>query len=331
MQDEIKSIWASLKKHAEEAFSEEDLNKLKSDFIGKKGKITGLLRNISTAAEEEKKQIGASVNQLKKQALDFVEERRKTLKKSFFEDQSKKDQIDVTLPAKNHRLGYRHLLSLVLDEVVDFFEKRGFIAVSGPEIESDYYNFEALNIAADHPARATQDSFYLKEGFLLRTQTSNMQIRVAEKARPPIAVVSPGKVFRRDTVDATHSYFFHQMEGMYIDKNVGFGDLKGILYDFCYTMFGKKINVRFRPDFFPFTEPSCEVAIEYAGRSEGWLEILGAGMINPLVLRNMKIDSDVYSGFAFGVGIERIAMIKYGVDDIRLFYENDVDFLRQFS
>lgn len=331
MQDEIKNLWEDLKSRTKKVLDEDELNKLKSEFVGKKGEVTKLLRDVGGLAEEEKKVIGKAVNQLKEDIFQFIEQHRTVIKDSLSKQRHLADQIDVTLPHKEKHLGFCHPLTRVLNEVVDFFQRRGFVAVSGPEIESDYYNFEALNIPEDHPARATQDSFYLKDRYLLRTQTSNMQIRVAEKTKPPIAIISPGKVFRRDTIDATHSYFFHQMEGMLIDEHVGFGDLKGILYDFCLEMFGDQINVRFRPDFFPFTEPSCEVAIEYAGRSEGWLEILGAGSINPLVLKNMNINPKRYSAFAFGIGIERIAMIRYGIDDIRLFYENDLSFLRQFS
>ena len=244
------------------------------------------------------------------------------MKKNIFE----KEKIDINFTGKKNQIGQTHPLVTIRNEVLRFFNQMGFVTITGPEIETDYYNFQALNIAEGHPARDTQDSFYLKGNKLLRTQTSPMQIRIMEKNQPPLAIVSPGRVFRRDTLDATHSFCFHQVEGLLVDKKVNFCHLKGVLSLFCKKFFGKKLKIRFRPDYFPFTEPSCEIAIQYPDRDDDWLEILGAGMVNPLVLKNCNIDPNAYNGFAFGLGLERIAMLIYGIKDIRLFYENNFSF-----
>ena len=346
MQEKISEILKELKSKTKEIADGEQLKKVKAEFLGKKGEITHLLKNLGDKAVSERKELGKKINELKDEALDYFEKKQEEIVEKREKSKEKIHDIDITLPrlkpslASRQDVGVRkrmtpigmaHPLSITLEETVGFFEKRGFIAVSGPEIENEYYNFGALNIPENHPARREQDSFYLDKKHVLRTQTSNMQIRVGEKTRPPIAIVSPGKVFRRDSVDATHSYFFHQMEGMWIDGQVSFAHLKGILTQFCKSFFGSSIRLRFRPDFFPFTEPSLEVSIEYEGRSEGWLEILGAGIIHPNVLKNMDIDPEKFSGLAFGIGIERLAMLKYGIEDIRHFYENDLLFLHQFN
>ena len=320
------------------ATSEEQVLTVKTKYLGRKGLLTGLLRNIARVPDEEKPLFGKRCNELKNslnarfdQAIEQYTSRNK--EQALF-----KEKIDVTLPGRSVNCGRVHPVVQIRREICSVFSSFGFSIVEGPEIELDYYNFEALNIPKDHPARDMQDTFYIDENIVLRTHTSPVQIRVMEKIKPPLRILSPGKVYRRDS-DVSHTPMFHQIEGLLVDKNVTFGDLKGILSAFLKKIFGSSTMLRFRPSFFPFTEPSAEVDIccvmcggkgcRVCGQS-GWLEILGSGMVDPAVFRNVDYDPDEYSGFAFGLGLERIAMLKYGISDIRLFFENDIRFLKQF-
>ena len=314
----------------------EDLERLRVKFLGRKGALTLILRSLPELDPDSRRRVGREGN-LAKQALEAaLEEALAALKAKA--RLSATPELDVTLPGRRPSLGRLHPLSRVMAEVCDIFLHLGFEAVEGPEVELDYYNFEALNIPADHPARDMQDTFYFNDQVLLRTHTSPMQIRVMEKRRPPVRIIAPGRVYRRDS-DLTHTPMFHQVEGLLVDKGVTFADLKGVLTAFVHEMFGPEVGVRFRPSYFPFTEPSAEVDIACViCRGEGcrvckvtgWLEVLGSGMVHPAVFEAVGYDPEEFTGFAFGLGIERIAMLKYGIDDIRLFFENDLRFLRQF-
>ena len=327
----IEKIEEEFKHLLEKCNDLQTLQDIRVNFLGKKGKVTKLTKEMSLKVSiEERKEFGKLFNDLKNTIISNVESKEVILERIARQERIKEEKIDVSLAGNRSQIGKLHPLTLVKDEILTFFNRLGFVTVIGPEIESDYYNFEALNLPKGHPARNEQDSYYLSEDLLLRTQTSPMQIRVMEEHKLPIAIVSPGKVYRRDTVDATHSYFFHQVEGLLVDKDVSFSHLKGILTNFCHSFFGKNTKIRFRPDYFPFTEPSCEISIEYSNKKDGWLEILGAGIVNPLVLKKVGIDYEKYSGLAFGIGIERMAMLKYGIEDIRLFSQNDYDFNKQF-
>ncbi len=308
------------------------LEDFRTDYFGRKGHVTELMKGMAQLSPDEKKTFGKEINELKSELTLLLEEKITLATISLESAALKKSMVDVTLPGFERTIGHHHPLTQVKKEILQFFNRLGFLTVDGPEIESEYYNFEALNIPADHPARDSQDSFYLGRGFLLRTQTSPVQIRTMEKAKPPLAIISPGRVFRRDTLDATHSFMFHQVEGLLVDKHINFSHLKGILKAFVKDFFGEKTEVRFGPDFFPFTEPSCQISITFptASGEVKWLEILGGGMVNPVVLKKVGIDPEEYSGLAFGLGLERIAMLKYGIQDIRHFTTNDVRFLHQF-
>lgn len=315
------------------------LEGLRVKYLGKKGELTGVLKQMGSLSAEERPIIGQLANDIRAQIEDSIESRLSELKASALDSRLKDEKIDVSMPGKKKKLGYQHPLSIVLDEVKDIFIGMGFEIVSGPEVELDYYNFEALNIPKGHPARDTQDTFYISENVLLRTQTSPVQIRVMEEKKPPIKIIAPGRVYRSDAVDATHSPVFHQIEGLVVDKGVTMADLKGTLEIFAKRLYSEDAQVRFRPHHFPFTEPSAEVdlmcfACQGKGcrlcKGEGWIEILGAGMVHPKVLSNCGIDPEVYSGFAFGLGLERIVMRRFKIDDLRLFYENDLRFLSQF-
>jgi phenylalanyl-tRNA synthetase alpha chain len=315
-----------------------DLFQLKVNYLGKKGSVTAALKSLSSATPEERPLLGKNINDVKQ----FIEAELST-KEAFLKSEALKKQltagsIDITLPGKYTTFGQRHPISKVLYEIVDIFVRMGFSVEEGPEVELDYYNFEALNFPKEHPARDMQDTFFVSDDIVLRTHTSPVQIRGMEKRKPPVRFIAPGKVYRCDA-DITHTPMFHQVEGLMVDKDVTFSNLKGILQAFLHQMFGPDTPVRFRPSFFPFTEPSAEVDIGCilcggAGcrvcKTSGWLEILGAGMVNPAVFEYVGYDPEVYSGFAFGMGIERIAMLKYSIDDIRLFFENDIRFLEQF-
>lgn len=314
------------------------LNDLRIRVLGRKGELTGLLRSLKDFSPEERSRIGKLANEIK----EYLEKRLDDREQQFVEDKEQqeleKDIIDVTLPGRRVELGQLHVLNQVTNELIEVFTGLGFQLAEGPEVELDYYNFEALNIPRDHPARDMQDTFYFSDNVVLRTHTSPVQIRTMEKTRPPVRVICLGKVYRRDA-DITHSPMFMQIEGLWVDENVSLADLKGVLTAFVQEYFGPSIGLRFRPSFFPFTEPSAEVDIQCvickgAGcrtcSFTGWLEILGSGMVDPALYGFVDYDQEVYSGFAFGMGIERIAMLKYGIPDIRSFYENDLRFLMQF-
>ncbi len=333
-----------LKRRAEEAVaaasSSEEVKDIKIRFLGRKGEITQILRGLKDLSESERQVIGRIANELKAHLEVLLEEKTKQLKREEEETRLLKERIDVTLPGVPVTAGRMHPLTQVLREITEVFTAMGFEIAEGPEIELDYYNFEALNIPRDHPARDMQDSFYVTDEILLRTHTSPVQVRIMEKKRPalPVRIIAPGAVYRRDD-DATHSPMFHQVEGLVIDRRITFADLKGTLMLFAHQIFGADRKVRFRPSFFPFTEPSAEMDISCgscAGRGcrvcsfTGWLEILGAGMVHPRVLSMSGYDPEEVTGFAFGMGVERIAMLKFGIRDLRLFFDNDVRFLRQF-
>ncbi|MBO5275116.1 MAG: phenylalanine--tRNA ligase subunit alpha [Clostridia bacterium] len=316
-----------------------ELEALKVRYLGKKGELTAVLRGMGKLTPEERPVIGQMANEVREIIEAAIEEKAAELKEKARAAKLAAERLDVTMPADMKELGHRHPLAQVERDLCDIFLSMGFDVVEGPEVEYDYYNFQALNIPENHPARDTQDTFYITENILLRSQTSPVQVRTMEQQRPPIRIVSPGRVYRSDAVDATHSPVFHQLEGLVVDKGITMGDLKGMLETFAKNMFGSSTKLRFRPHHFPFTEPSAEVDVScfVCGgegcrlcKGEGWIEILGAGMVHPNVLKGCNIDPDEYSGFAFGLGIERIAMIKYGIDDMRLLYENDMRFLSQF-
>lgn len=315
------------------------LDKIRIEYLGKKGEITKILRNMGNLPPSERPIMGKLANELRNEIQQRIEDAFERIKEFEKEKRLKQEIIDVTLPGKQHLIGKKHPLSLILDEIKTFFVGLGYEVVEGPEIEFDYYNFEALNTPADHPARDEQDTFYITENILLRTQTSPVQVRIMESRKPPLKIIAPGRVYRADTVDATHSPVFHQVETLAVGKNLTLGDLKGTLIEFAKFLFGPKRKVRFRPHFFPFTEPSAEFDISCnvcngegcrVCSYSGWLEILGCGMVHPRVLEMAGYDPKEVSGFAVGMGVERIAMLKYGIDDLRLFFENDMRFLKQF-
>ena len=340
MKEQLEAIRQKALNELENAASIQDIEAVRIKFLGKKGELTGILKQMGKLSAEERPVVGQLANVIRSEIEAKIEEDSKAIAQKLQAEKLKAEKIDVTLPGKAKVLGSRHPLTVVLDDIKDIFIGMGFDIVDGPEVEKDYYNFEALNIPKDHPARDTQDTFYINENIVLRTQTSPVQVRVMEKQQPPIRIISPGRVFRSDAVDATHSPLFHQIEGLVVDKGVSFADLKGTLEIFIKQLYGEDSVVRFRPHHFPFTEPSAEVDVQCfnchgAGcplcKGEGWIEILGCGMVHPKVLETCNIDPEVYSGFAFGLGHERIAMRRYNINDLRLFFENDVRFLKQFD
>ena len=317
----------------------EELNEVRLTVLGKKGELKELMKGMRELSAEERPKFGQLVNDVRQMVEQELADRKSRMEEELLNRKLASETIDVTLPAKKIKLGHRHPNTRVLDEVERIFIGMGYEVVEGPEIEYDYYNFEALNIPANHPAKDEQDTFYINKDILLRTQTSPVQVRVMEKGKLPIRMIAPGRVFRADEVDATHSPSFHQIEGMVIDKNITMADLKGTLLEFAHKMFGENVRLKFRPHHFPFTEPSAEVDVscfKCGGKGcrfckgEGWIEILGCGMVHPDVLRMSGIDPEEYQGFAFGVGLERISLLKYEIDDMRLLYENDDRFLSQF-
>ena len=340
MYEDIKRIKSQALAEISKAQDIRRLDELRIKYLGRKAQINQLFSKISQLTQKERANLGRSLN-------SFKEVIKKALKDKMVDFTAKDNVLDVTLPADEISFGRKHILSTVSEKICSIFEKIGFVVAEGTEIEDEWHNFSALNIPLDHPSREAFDTFYLdiptyqdKSGkYLLRSHTSPSQIRIMEKVSPPLAVISPGRVYRPDKVDAAHSFMFHQVEGFCVDKGIKFSHLKGVLLHFAKSFFGEDVSLRFRPHFFPFTEPSAEVDISCmickgAGCSvcsrKGWLEILGCGMIHPQVLKNCRISPKIYSGFAFGMGIDRIAMLKYGINDIRLFYENDVRFLNQF-
>ena len=317
----------------------EELNEVRVTVLGKKGALTAVLKSMKDVAPEERPKVGQMVNETREEIETVLEGTIRNMEKVKREAKMKEEVIDVTLPAKKQKKGHRHPNTIAMEEVERIFIGMGYEVVEGPEVETDYYNFEALNIPADHPAKDEQDTFYISGDILLRTQTSGTQVHVMEQGKLPIRMIASGRVFRSDEVDATHSPSFHQIEGLVIDKKITFADLKGTLAEFAKELFGEETKVKFRPHHFNFTEPSAEMDVSCfkcggSGcrfcKGSGWIEILGCGMVHPNVLRMSNIDPEEYSGFAFGMGLERIALLKYEIDDMRLLYENDIRFLRQF-
>lgn len=339
MKSQLEAIRAAATEEIAKVSSKTDLDALKVRFLGKKGELTAILKQMGKLSPEERPVMGQLANEVRSFIEEKIEERSAEIKVLETAQKLKDETIDVTMPGKVKPLGHKHPLSIVLDEVKEIFMGMGFDVATGPEVEWDYYNFEALNIPKGHPARDTQDTFYITENMLLRTQTSPVQIRVMENNQPPIRIIAPGRVYRSDAVDATHSPLFHQIEGLVVDKGITMGDLKGNLEAFAKRLYGNDTKIRLRPHHFPFTEPSCEIDVScfrcggkgcHMCKGEGWIEILGGGMVHPKVLKNGGIDPEVYSGFAFGVGLERLVMFRFNIDDMRLLYENDMRFLGQF-
>ncbi len=338
MESRLKQIREEAMKQIEASDALDKLNDIRVNYLGKKGELTSLLKSMKDMAAEERPKFGQMVNDVKQVIEAKLDETKAKLSAKVREEQLKTEVIDVTLPAKKNWVGHRHPSTIALEEVERIFVGMGYEVVEGPEVELDYYNFEALNIPANHPAKDEQDTFYINQDIVLRTQTSPVQVRTMEKGKLPIRMIAPGRVFRSDEVDATHSPSFHQIEGLVVDKNITFADLKGTLAEFAKELFGPETKVKFRPHHFPFTEPSAEVDVtcfKCGGKGcrmckgSGWIEILGCGMVHPKVLKMSGIDPEEYSGFAFGVGLERIALLKYEIDDMRLLYENDIRFLKQ--
>ena len=337
----MKDLLEQIRQSAMEQLSrvDADLAEIRVKYLGKKGELTAVLRSMGSLSPEERPAFGQRANEVRAQ-IEAEIERRQTEMKSAMRDRAlRAEKLDVTVPGEDVPFGHIHPLSRVQHEIEDIFIGMGYSIAEGPEVELDYYNFQALNIPPEHPARDTQDTFYITDNVLLRSQTSPVQVHVMEKERPPIRILSPGRVYRSDAVDATHSPLFHQIEGLVVDRGVTMGDLKGTLAMFARRMFGSDTKIRFRPHHFPFTEPSAEVDVSCFAcggkgcrfcKGEGWIEILGAGMVHPNVLSGCSIDPEEYSGFAFGLGVERVALLKYHIDDMRLLYENDVRFLGQF-
>ncbi len=339
MKDQLEKIKAEALARIEASDALEKLNEIRVAYLGKKGELTSVLKSMKNVAPEERPKVGQMVNDARALIEEKLEATRQMLARKAREEQMKREVIDVTLPAKKNKVGHSHPNTVALKEVERIFVGMGYEVVEGPEVEYDLYNFEKLNIPANHPAKDEQDTFYINREIVLRTQTSPVQARVMEQGKLPIRMIAPGRVFRSDEVDATHSPSFHQVEGLVIDKHITFADLKGTLAEFAREMFGEETKVKFRPHHFPFTEPSAEVDVtcfKCGGKGcrfckgSGWIEILGCGMVHPHVLEMCGIDPEEYSGFAFGVGLERIALLKYEIDDMRLLYENDIRFLKQF-
>ena len=339
----MKEQLEAIRKAAEQALlcaeNQQKIEELRVRFLGKKGELTAILKQMGGLSAEERPVVGQLANEVRAYIENDIRLRMDQLKKYALEQRLKSETLDVTMPGTHRKLGAKHPISIVLEEIEEIFVGMGFDIVEGPEVEKDYYNFEALNMPKDHPARDTQDSFYVTDNIVLRTQTSPVQVRVMEKTKPPIRIISPGRVYRSDELDATHSPLFHQIEGLVVDKGITMADLKGTLEVFVKRLYGEDSVVRFRPHHFPFTEPSAEVDVQCFSckgkgcrlcKGEGWIEILGCGMVHPKVLQNCGIDPEIYSGFALGMGLERVVMRRYQIDDLRMFYENDTRFLEQF-
>ena len=339
MNEQLNAILLEGKEQVASAQNETEIEAIRVKYLGKKGELTAILKQMGSLSPEERPKMGALVNQAKQELEELINSKKNELKSAEQLKKLAEETIDITMPAKEIKAGKLHPLNTVLDDMINIFQSMGFDVVDGPEVETDHYNFECLNVPADHPARDMQDTFYLAENLLLRTQTSAAQIRTMETRKPPIRVICPGRVFRADEVDATHSPVFHQIEGLVVDKGVTMCDLKGVLEEFAHEIYGSDTKVKFRPSFFPFTEPSVEVDVtcsECGGKGcrvckgSGWIEILGAGMVHPNVLRSCGIDPEEYSGFAFGIGLDRLTTTRYKISDIRLLFENDKRFLDQF-
>jgi phenylalanyl-tRNA synthetase alpha chain len=331
-----------LASEAQQAIEQADglaaLDQVRVEFLGKKGKLTDLLKGLGKLSAEERPAAGARINEVKQQLQVQINVRRDSLENAAVEEQLAKESVDVTLPGRGEESGGLHLITHTMERIESFFTQVGYKVEEGPEIEDDYHNFEALNIPAHHPARAMHDTFYVTENTVLRTHTSPVQIRTMETQAPPIRIICPGRVYRCDS-DLTHTPMFHQVEGLVVDRDVSMADLKGTIDQFLKAFFEADLPVRFRPSYFPFTEPSAEVDIQCTNcrgagcricKNTGWLEVMGCGMVHPNVFAHCKVDAEEFSGFAFGMGVERLAMLRYGVNDLRLFFENDLQFLNQF-
>ena len=325
MKERIDAIRAAAKAAIEKTASENEIEELRVKYLGKKGELTAMLKQMGSLSPEERPAMGQLVNEAKQKLETLISEKKAEMKQKATEAKLKAETIDITMPAKEVKTGGIHPLNHVVNDMIDIFQSMGFDVVDGPEVETDHYNFECLNVPADHPARDMQDTFYLGENLLLRTQTSAAQIRTMETRKPPIRVICPGRVYRADEVDATHSPVFHQLEGLVVDKGITMCDLKGVLEQFAREIYGKNTKVRFRPSCSECGGKGCRVC-----KGAGWIEILGAGMVHPNVLRSCGIDPDIYTGFAFGIGIDRITTTRYKISDIRLLFENDKRFLEQF-
>ncbi len=339
MKQQLQNIELAAKQELEKIHDSAELESLRVKFLGKKGELTAILKQMSTLSAEERPVIGQLANKIRADIEEAISARSAELKAALAARRLKEEKLDVTLPGKPLKVGKLHPYNAVLNEIEEIFLGMGFDIAEGPEVEYDYYNFEALNLPPDHPARDTQDTFYISDNVLLRTQTSSIQVHVMENQKPPIRIIAPGRVYRSDAVDATHSPIFHQMEALVVDKGITMADLNGTLEMLMKRLYGEDCKIRLRPHHFPFTEPSAEVDITCFNcggkgcsmcKNEGYVELLGAGMVHPKVLRQCGIDPEVYSGFAFGLGLERIVMAKYGINDMRLLYENDLRFLNQF-
>ena len=339
MKEKIKNIKESSIAQIENSKNLKELYDLKVKYLGKKGELTTILREMKNLAPDERPKMGSLVNEVRDELEKLFEAKEKELKREELQKRLETENIDVTEPSKKVELGSLHPITQIIDEVEDIFLGMGYQIADGPEVEKAIYNFDKLNTPPDHPARDVQDTFYITDDILLRSQTSPVQVRVMENQKPPIKIICPGAVYRSDSVDATHSPVFHQVEGLVIDKNISMTDLKGTLEMFAKKCLGENTRIRFRPHHFPFTEPSAEADVSCfvcggkgcrVCKQEGWIELLGCGMVHPNVLRYCGIDPDEYSGFAFGFGVERIAMAKFGIEDMRLLFENDVRFLKQF-
>ena len=339
MKDQLQQIKASVQTALNDAVTLESLEEIRIKYMGKKGELTAVLKGMGKLTPEERPIIGALANEIRQNLESEIETKKKAIEAKLEEENLKAEVIDITMPGTKKNVGKLHPMTQVMNSLKEIFMGMGFSVAEGPEVEYDYYNFEALNIPKNHPARDTQDTFYIEDNIVLRTQTSPMQVRVMEKTKPPIRIIAPGRVYRSDTQDATHSPVFHQIEGLVVDKNITMADLKGTLERFVKELYGEDTRVRFRPHHFPFTEPSAEMdysCFNCGGKGcsvckgEGWIEILGCGMVHPKVLENCGIDPEEYTGFAFGIGLERIAMGKFNINDLRLFFENDKRFLEQF-
>lgn len=339
MSTPLEELLVQARKQLAEADTLGKLDQVRVHYLGKKGVFTERMKELGTLPAEQRREAGGWINRAKDQFIADLEARKSVLEASELEERLKRETIDVTLPGRGLRTGGLHPVTLTLRRISQLFKNVGFDIVEGPEVEDDYHNFEALNIPAHHPARAMHDTFYFDEHTLLRTHTSPVQVRIMETQSPPLRVIAPGRVYRCDS-DLTHTPMFHQVEGFVVDRDVSFADLKGILYEFLTLFFEKDMQVRFRPSYFPFTEPSAEVDIECVNcggggcrlcKQTGWLEVMGCGMIHPRVFEFVKIDPERYTGFAFGLGVERLALLRYGINDLRLFFENDLRFLSQFA
>ena len=340
MQERLKQILEESKKQLQEAVSVADAEDVRVKVLGKKGQLTEILRAMGKLAPEERKELGQAANQVRSEVEKMLEETFENLKGKAREARFKAEKIDVTEPGKLYKLGTKHPVTITIEEISKVFKSMGFTLTEGPEVETVFNNFDALNAGPNHPARDWTDTFYVNDDVLLRTQTSPVQVRTLLNQKPPIRVFAPGRCFRCDTPDATHSPMFHQVEGLVVDEGITMADLKGVLDSFAKQMFGPEARTKFRPHHFPFTEPSAEMDVSCfkcggkgckVCKGSGWIEILGCGMVHPNVLKVGGIDTEKYTGFAFGMGVERIAMLKYGIDDIRLLYENDMRFIEQFK